>query len=85
MTSDREPSGPDSSTDRPAMLALVWSLIFAPVGLFLSVIALRKIRQGTATGRGLAQAAFWNSLTGLITGAILIWAFLWFATEFIYI
>lgn len=52
------------------MRALVWSCLFAPAGLILAVLALKKMTPDSEGYRA-ARFAFWNSVSGFFTGALL--------------
>jgi hypothetical protein len=59
------------SPERAANIALIWSFLISPVGLILSVTALKKIRPAEP-GYRVALFALWNSVAGLFTGTLLV-------------
>jgi len=59
-----------------AIVAFILTFLFPPAGLILGIVALVKIKQGQAEGRGLAFAAVMISPITLILQTVL-WSFVY--------
>jgi hypothetical protein len=66
---------PSPPTNLLAILSLVFSMVFAPVGLILGLIARKQIEESGEEGRGLALAG--TIVGAVITGFWLLYAAFW--------